>query len=87
LHPACGRYSLDGRALAAESLMMLAARGIGLGTCWIGFTQSWLWTPESKAFVKLPTNHKPVAPNIVGHPKAAPPPVPRNEPDIRWIGA
>jgi hypothetical protein len=23
---------------------------------------------------------------IAGHPKAAPPPVPRKEPEVRWIG-
>jgi hypothetical protein len=28
----------------------------------------------------------PVAPIIVGHPKAPAPPVPRKEPEIRWIG-
>ena len=29
----------------------------------------------------------PVAPIIVGHPKSPPPPVPRKEPEIRWIGS
>ena len=58
----------------------------GLGTCWIGFAQAWLGTPEGKALLKLPAAYKPVAPIIVGHPKAAPPPVPRKEPEIRWIG-
>jgi hypothetical protein len=27
-----------------------------------------------------------VAPIILGHPKVVPPPVPRKEPQIRWIG-
>ena len=70
----------------AENLM-LAARGAGLGTCWIGFAQSWLGTPEGKALVKLPANYRPAAPIIVGHPKAAPLPIPRKEPEIRWVGA
>src|ERR1019366_861562 len=35
-------------SLAAQNLM-LAARGAGLGTCWIGFAQGWLNTPEGKA--------------------------------------
>ena len=73
-------------ALAAENLM-LAARAAGLGTCWIGFAQSWLGTPEGTALLKLPAAYKPVAPIIVGHPKSAPPPVPRKEPEIRWIGS
>jgi nitroreductase len=60
---------------------MLAARGAGLGTCWIGFAQGWLGTPEGKALLKLPAAYKPAA-----HPKSAPPPIPRKEPEIRWIG-
>ncbi len=79
-------WAVEDCALAAENLM-LAARGSGLGTCWIGFAQSWLGTPEGKALLKLPAPYKPVAPIIVGHPKSAPPPVPRKEPEIHWVGA
>jgi len=78
-------WAVEDCALAAENLM-LAARAAQLGTCWIGFAQSWLGTPEGKALVKLPTAYKPVAPIIVGHPKSAPPPVPRKEPEIRFVG-
>jgi nitroreductase len=77
-------WAVENCALAAENLM-LAARAAGLGTCWIGFAQTWLVTPEGKAALKLPANYMPVAPIIVGHPKAAPPAVPRKEPDIHWI--
>jgi nitroreductase len=73
-------------SLAAENLM-LAARAAGLGTCWIGFAQGWLGTPEGKTALGIPASYLPVAPIIVGHPAAAPPPVPRKEPEIRWIGA
>jgi nitroreductase len=66
---------------------MLAASAAGLGTCWIGFAQKWLATPEGKAALKLPENYMPVAPIIVGHAKAPPPPVPRKEPEIRWLGS
>ncbi|MGA8615900.1 MAG: nitroreductase, partial [Xanthobacteraceae bacterium] len=59
----------------------------GLGTCWIGFAQGWLGTAEGKAALGLPTTYLPVAPIIVGRPKAAPPPVARKEPEIRWIGS
>jgi nitroreductase len=79
-------WAVEDCALAAENLM-LAARGSGLGTCWIGFAQAWLGTPEGKALLQLPTAYKPVAPIIVGHPKSAAPPVPRKEPEIRWVGA
>ena len=71
-------------ALAAENLM-LAAYAEGLGTCWIGFAQGWLATAEGKAALKLPATSIPVAPIIVGHPKAPPPPVARKAPDIHWI--
>lgn len=78
-------WAVEDCSLAAENLM-LAARGAGLGTCWIGFAQAWLGTPEGKSLLKLPAASLPVAPIIVGHPKSAPPPVPRKEPEIRWIG-
>lgn len=78
-------WAVEDCALAAENLM-LAARGAGLGTVWIGFSQAWLGTAEGKALLKLPGAYKPVAPIIVGHPKAAPQPVPRKAPEIRWIG-
>jgi len=77
-------WAVEDCALAAENLM-LAARAAALGTCWIGFAQTWLATSEGKAAVKLPDVYKPVAPIIVGHPKSPPPPVPRREPEIRWI--
>jgi len=77
-------WAVEDCALAAENLM-LAARGAGLGTCWIGFSQGWLGTPEGKALLKLPAAYKPVAPIIVGHPKSSPAPVPRKDPEIRWI--
>lgn len=78
-------WAVEDCALAAENLMLMA-RAARLGSCWIGFAQGWLGTPEGKTLLKLPAAYKPVAPIIVGHPKAAPPPVARKEPEIRWIG-
>jgi len=77
-------WAVEDCALAAENLM-LAARALGLGTCWIGFAQAWLGTPAGKAALNMPAGYMPVAPVIVGHPKSLPPPVPRKEPEIRWI--
>jgi nitroreductase len=77
-------WAVEDCALAAENFM-LAARAAGLGTCWIGFAQAWLATPEGKATLTLPAAYKPVAPIIVGHPQSIPAPVPRHEPEIRWI--
>ena len=72
-------------ALAAENLM-LAAAAAGLGTCWIGFAQGWLGTDEGKATLGLSASSVPVAPIIVGHPKAPAQAVPRKEPAVNWIG-
>ncbi|MDR3418451.1 MAG: nitroreductase [Nevskia sp.] len=78
-------WTVENCALAAQNLM-LAARAAGLGTCWIGFAQMWLRTPEGKAALGLPPAYVPVAPIIVGHPKSTTPPVPRKEPEIHWLG-
>ena len=77
-------WAVEDGALAAENLM-LAARAVGLGTL-LDRICARLATPEGKALLKLPTSHKPVAPIIVGHPKSQPVPVPRKEPEIRWVG-
>jgi nitroreductase len=78
-------WVVENCALAAENLM-LAAHGVGLGTCWIGYSQGYLNTPEGKDALGLPAEWVPVAPIIVGYPTALPPPVTRNEPTIRWVG-
>lgn len=80
-----GPWIVEDCALAAENLM-LTAHAIGLGTCWIGFAQSFLNTPDGKNLLGLPAASVPVAPIIIGHPKSTPPPVPRKEPEIRWVG-
>ncbi len=80
-----GPWIVEDCALAAENLM-LAAFAEGLGTCWIGFAQSYLNTPDGKAVLGLPEAWVPVAPIIVGRPKSAPTPVPRKRPEILWIG-
>ena len=81
---AAGPWAIEDCALAAENLM-LSAHAAGLGTCWIGFAQAWLGTPEGKALLKLPETEIPVAPIIVGHPKSASAAVPRHAAQIRWL--
>lgn len=73
-------------ALAAQNLM-LAARAAGLGTCWIGFAQSFLATPDGKTQINLPPAYLPIAPIIVGHPVTFPSRVPRKAAEISWVGA
>ncbi|EXF94486.1 nitroreductase [Pseudomonas fluorescens HK44] len=80
-----GPWIVEDCALAAENLM-LAAYAEGLGTCWIGFAQGFLNTPEGKHVLGLPAGSRPVAPIIVGHPKSAPAPVQHKDAEIRWIG-
>ena len=79
-------WAVEDCALAAENLM-LAAYAKDLGTCWIGFAQNWLATPEGKANLGIPATYAPIAPIVVGHPRRPPPPVPRKNPDILWIDA
>ena len=71
--------------LAAENLM-LAAHAKGLGTCWIGFAEAWLNQPDAKKELGIPYGYQPIAPIILGHPKAIPEAPPRHHPQITWIG-
>ena len=80
-----GPWIVEDCALAAENLM-LAAAAAGLGTCWIGFAQGYLNTPEGKKALGLPDRWVTVAPIIVGHPKGPAAAVPRKKPEVRWVG-
>jgi nitroreductase len=80
-----GSWVVEDCALAAEN-MMLTAHAAGLGTCWIGFAQGYLNTAEGRGTLGLPEASVPVAPIVVGHPVAAPAPVARQQPQIRWVG-
>ena len=70
--------------LAAQNLM-LAAHARGLGTCWIGFAEAWLSQLQAKKEIGIPAHYRPIAPIIIGHPRAQPPAPPRHRPDILWI--
>lgn len=78
------QWAVEDCALAAENLM-LAAHARGLGTCWIGFAQAWLDTPEGHAAVGLDESLLPVAPIIVGVPKNVPLHAPRRKAQVQWI--
>jgi len=72
--------------LAAENLM-LAAFGLGLGTCPIGYARPWLDLFETKREMEVPENYRAVFPVVVGYRAGVPPAVPREEPDVvcwRW---
>ena len=72
---------------AAQNLM-LAAVGMQLGTCPIGFAWPLLEQSDVRAELKIAPEFIPVLPVIVGYPTATPPDVPRNVPEIlSWIPA
>lgn len=68
-------------ALAAENLM-LAARGMGMGTCWMGFVSMYLMAPEAKREFGLPEDYLVVAPIAVGYPVEEPGRMERNPADM-----
>ena len=80
-----GPWIVEDCALAAENLM-LTAYAARLGSCWIGFAQSFLNTPDGKKMLGLPEPWVPIAPIIVGHPKSVPPLIVRKDPTVRWVG-
>lgn len=70
--------------LAAQNLM-LAARERGLGTCWIGFAENWLNTPEGKGALGISEHCTVVAPIILGHARAFPDATSRRPAQVRHI--
>lgn len=67
--------------LAAENLM-LAAHGLGLGTCPIGFARPWLDLPETKRELGVPEHYIAVFPVVVGYPAGPTEPTPREPPNV-----
>lgn len=84
--PVQGQWTIEDCALAAQN-MMLAATDLGLGSCWIGFAQGWLNTPEARDLLNLSGQNLCVAPIVIGHPKAVLPPAPRKPPAVTWVGS
>ncbi len=76
--------SLEDCCLAAENLM-LAAREMRLGTCWIGFARSWLNQYHIKAELGLPQDYTIVAPIVAGYPVSWPESTGRRRPEIHWV--
>lgn len=81
-----GRHHPEEDCCLAAQNLMLAACGLGLGTCPIGFARSWLNLPEIKRELDIPSDHTAVFPLVVGYPAKKPDPVPRREPVIlTWL--
>jgi nitroreductase len=65
--------------------MMLAARSMGLGSCWIGFAAG-LDNPGTKKELGVPGEYRLIAPLIFGYPKGGFPEGRRNDPVIlKWV--
>ncbi len=81
-------YARPGAANASEDCCMaaqnllLAAHGLGLGTCPIGHLRSWLDLPETKRTLDVPDNLTAVFPLVLGYQGGPLQPVSRNSPDI-----
>jgi len=67
--------------LAAENLM-LAAHGLGLGSCPVGFARPWFNDPEVKAQLGIPAHYTPVLPIVIGFAAEQPVRLPKNAPEI-----
>ena len=67
--------------LAAENLM-LAAYGMRLGTCPIGFARDWLNLLETKRALGVPEHYDAVFPVVVGYPAGLTVATPREEPNV-----
>jgi len=74
-------YAVGDCSMAAYTLM-LAAHDRGLATCWIGFAEPLLQTPDVKTELGVPNDLVVVAPIIVGYPAAVVEPTPRNPPEM-----
>ena len=67
--------------LAGQNLM-LAAYGLGLGTCCIGWARPFLSLSETKAELDISEGLTPILPIVVGYPSGTTAPVERKEPRI-----
>ena len=67
--------------LAAENLM-LAAYGLGLGTCPIGYARPWFDLPETKRELGIPEHYRAVFPLVMGYPGGLTADPGREEPNV-----
>jgi nitroreductase len=76
--------AVEACCLAAENLL-LAARDVGIATCWIGLSRPWFDLRSTKLELGLPEAYRVVAPIILGYPKTWPDPPGRQPAEIRWM--
>ncbi len=65
--PDSGPAPVIDSALAAENLMLMA-RSLGLGSCWIGFSGMYLGTDDARRKYGIPEGYGVQAPIVLGYP-------------------
>jgi nitroreductase len=70
--------------LACQNIM-LAARSLGLGSCWIQFGSLVTNNKQIKKRLGLTKGEKIFGPIILGYPKKFPKPPPKKKPQVKWI--
>lgn len=72
-------------SMACENIM-LAARSLGLGSCWVFFGQLALSDPEIRAALELAEGEKIYGPILLGYPQGDFPEGPEKKPPrVKWI--
>lgn len=85
-----GRENPEEQCFLAAQNLMLAAHGLGLGTCPVGYVRSWLNLPEVKRELGVPDHYTAVFPVVVGYPAGETAAPPRRPPEIvswQWEGS
>lgn len=67
--------------LAAQNIMLMA-HDKNLGSCWIGFAQLFLNTPEMKEKLNIPKDYHIIAPLVLGYPAQKKNPPSKKKPEI-----
>jgi nitroreductase len=76
--------AVEACCLAAENFL-LAARDVGIATCWIGLSRPWFDLRSTKLELGLPEAYRVVAPIILGYPTKWPDSPGRQSAEIRWM--
>jgi nitroreductase len=79
-----GRYAAHSCPLACEN-MMLAARSLGLGSCWVGFGAMVLDDPEVRTLLDLADDESIFGPILLGYPKGETARPPKKDPKVKWV--
>ena len=67
--------------------VMLAARSLGIGSCWVYFGQLALEDAEARALLELQEGESVYGPILLGYPENGefPPAPPKKEPVVKWL--